>query len=456
MSHINNEKIKGIIFLAAIISCFASFINKYPIVYPDTGTYIYSGFSNLVFDDRPIFYGIFLRHISLAVSLWLVVFVQGLLLSYIIFVTLGMFFGGVSKNYVFITIVCFLTLFTGFSYTVSIIIPDVFTSISVLCLVNLFLNKGLNKLQLVLISILFVFSICTQYSSIIIMFLLFLVFIFYFGLKKIKGEKVLLSYKRFLLSISLYLFCLLFIPSVNYLYTNQYKTSGASHVFIMNHLIETGVLNDYLKEKCDKNDFKICEYKDQLGWDFIWSPESPVQKTGGWQANKKEYQTIIEDVITTPKYFVQLLRKAIEYSFKQFFTFKVTISPPQLSSSPPFSQISWHFKDTVIEYMSSLQNGSKLNVDFLNALQQIVILVSIVILFVIILSKSLFAKLSFELKWLLVILLIHNLINSVVCSNFSTIDDRFQNRIVWLFPFCTIIIITKFYKGFKWFTSKNM
>ena len=74
-----------LILLGGIILCFMGFYNTFPYVYSDCGTYIGSGFSLKVPYDRPIFYGLFVRHVSLLTSLWLVILVQGLILSLILF-----------------------------------------------------------------------------------------------------------------------------------------------------------------------------------------------------------------------------------------------------------------------------------------------------------------------------------------------------------------------------------
>src|ERR1700748_3106718 len=162
-----NKRVQiAVIFLATIVSCYIGFVNKYPLVYPDTGTYLASGFNGQVPQDRTIFYGIFARHISLSASPWLIIFAQSFLVCYIIYVTLGLFFADKKKNYVFIGLITFLTLTTGFSYTVSILIPDIFSSIALLCLCNLLLNDNLGKLQTTFIAILFVFSISTHLSNI--------------------------------------------------------------------------------------------------------------------------------------------------------------------------------------------------------------------------------------------------------------------------------------------------
>lgn len=65
------------IFLGSLILLFEAFRNSYPLVYPDTGTYIRSGFTMDIPIDRPIFYGIFINITSLKFSLWLVIFFKG-------------------------------------------------------------------------------------------------------------------------------------------------------------------------------------------------------------------------------------------------------------------------------------------------------------------------------------------------------------------------------------------
>lgn len=444
---------KYIFLLSSIIACSVAFINKYPLVYSDTGAYIYSGFNGLVFDDRSIFYGLFLRHTSLASSLWYVVFSQGLMICYILYITLTMFVSETKRDAVFIFLVTFLTLTTGFSFTVGILIPDIFSSITILCLVNLLLNKQLDRFNTILVSCLFIFSMSTQFSSMVIMLMLFFVVGLNFVYRKLKSLPILLDVKRFFYSFGLLISCLLIVPVVHYCFGKEFKVSGSTHVFVMNHLLETGILEDYLEKNCDKRDYKICGYKENLGWNFIWAPESPLQKTGGWKANAEEYNEIIFDIVTTPKYSMLLSQKAVEYSFKQFFSFNIEVPSPQLEGSPPYGQIRWRFKDSVREYISSLQSAGKWDTHFLNFIQNILIILSLVFLSVVILTPSLFKRLSPELRWLLVLVLLHNILNSFVCSNLSTVDTRFQSRIVWLLPLCVFVVTFKYFERSSYFSN---
>lgn len=442
----NNAKKVNVLFVifAAIISCFIGFLNGYPLVYSDTGTYIDSGFRGIIPDDRPIFYGLFIRHVSLYTSLWLVIFVQALLISYLIYITLGMFFTGMRKNYIFLGIILFLTFCTGYSFIVSILLPDIFSSLAILCFINLILNNRLNKVEIVFVAAIFLFSICTHLSNIPIFILLFIFLLFFLAYKRIRREPLLLNIKRLYLCVILFTSTLVVIPVANYFHGNKFQISNGSHVFIMNHLLETGILQDYLNDACKSSDYKICKYKDSLGGDFMWNNDSPLYKTGGWTANKYEYNKIITDIMTTPRYMLQVIQKAIEYSFKQYFTFDITVFPPQLENSAPYGQIMWRFGNTKKEYISSLQNQSMLNFAIINKIEKILILISMAFLYFILIYPSKFRILSSEIKWILLIVLVHGIISSVICSNLSTLHARFQNRIVWLLPFLAIIAIANY------------
>jgi hypothetical protein len=441
------------VFIASFIACSVALINKYPLIYSDTGSYIYSGFNGLVFDDRSIFYGLFLRHISLATSLWFVIFAQSLIICYLIFLTIGIFFNGIKKEIIFIFLITFLTLTTSFSYTVSILIPDIFSSITILSFINLIFNNSLKRKEKTFISILFIFSISTQFSSVVIMLLIMIVSYLFFAFRKMCSKPVSFDIRRLSYPFVLVISCLIIIPSAHFAFNKEFKISGSTHVFVMNHLLETGVLEDYLAKNCDDKKYRICNYKDRLGWNFIWEENGVIQKTGGWKANKKEYNEIIQDIITTPKYISLLSIKAFEYSMKQFFSFNITISPPQLNNSPPLAQINWRFSDNYREYISSLQNSSKWNLDLQNFVQYYVIIISLVFLLLVIFIRSFFHKLSIELRGLIVLVLLHNVLNSIICSNLSTIDSRFQSRLIWLLPFCAFLIIFKYLDQRKFFTK---
>lgn len=87
-----------LLLLGTLISCFFGFYNRYPFVYSDTGTYLYSGFANFIPWDRTIFYGLFCRHISLETSPWLIIITQSFLINVLLYKTLGFFLEAIIKK----------------------------------------------------------------------------------------------------------------------------------------------------------------------------------------------------------------------------------------------------------------------------------------------------------------------------------------------------------------------
>ena len=65
--------------LTGLIIVYPAFMNMYPLVYSDTGTYILSSRELVAPVDRPLMYGLLIRLFSWQVSLWPVVIFQGAL-----------------------------------------------------------------------------------------------------------------------------------------------------------------------------------------------------------------------------------------------------------------------------------------------------------------------------------------------------------------------------------------
>ncbi len=433
-----------LILFGAIIVCFIAFLNKFPLVYSDTGTYIASGFNYFVPYDRPIFYGLFVRHVSLWTSLWLVIFAQGLIVSYVVFITFTMFYAGTRRNFLFLFSLVFLTLFTGLSHNVSILIPDIFSPVAILCFINLLFNNKLSKVQRVILFCIFIFSLLVHFSNLMVMVVLSILILFYMLYKKLKKQTVSIKRNRMIGASVAILSVFIIAPSVNYAFCKQFVLSRGSHVFMINHLLETGILEEYLNDECGKKNYKLCQYKDQLGWDFIWRDDSPLVKMGGWDATKDDYNKIIFDIITTPKYAKDVALQSIEYSLIQYFNFDIFDYTPMVDKSAPLTQVSHCFPEYIRAYDSSRQSGNHFSFSATSEIQRILVLISLAFLICIVFTSALFSRVDTRLKWLVIIILVCSYLNALICSTFSGVDTRFQDRIIWLIPFAAILVAESF------------
>ena len=90
--------------IATLLLLTAALFNGYPLVFSDSGTYVFSGWEMKVPVDRPIIYGIFLRVVSAGFSLWLPVMVQCFVLAWLLRLFWRTFFPaeGMSMRFLFI------------------------------------------------------------------------------------------------------------------------------------------------------------------------------------------------------------------------------------------------------------------------------------------------------------------------------------------------------------------
>lgn len=437
--NMNNQKLVNaiVIFFCAFIACYVGFHNKFPLVYPDTGTYIHSGWTGEVPLDRPIVYGLFLRHISLGVSPWLVIFAQGLIASWLLFKTIGLVAVGLRRSIMLVSSTTLLTLTTGYSYNVSILIPDIFCAFTILCISNLLFDKRLTIWEKGFMLIILTFSTASHLSNLPVVSL---VLAFLAIAKLVKKNEIPTAWKKLGITSVATIVAIPLISGMNLVHGGSAKISSASHVFIINHFIESGILKPFLNKNCDKEQYTLCDCKDNLSWNFIWSRESCLHDGGGVAGTREEYTRIIQDVISSYNYWPILLQKTLEYGAKQFFTFNTVIIPTQLKGTAPYPHVISRFPDAKREYISSLQNQGTLNMKTVNTVEEWLVLSSLGILIIILLySEKLGIKSS--TKWFILTVLLFSVFGSFVSANLSTVEPRYQNRVVWIFPLLVVMTL---------------
>jgi len=432
------------IIVGSLILCFYAFYNNYPLVYPDTGTYIISGFDGEVYVDRPLAYGLLIRHISLARTLWLVIWFQGLVVSYLIFRTIKLLNNSKYHLTVYYATVIVLTLFTGVSVHVSQLIPDIFTAVSVLSLFLLLFDKKRSWLgQTILLLLLLIGMIVHNSHLLIITGLLIVITLYYIFWIRTKFSGLIMS-RQLIITWLIVISSWFLMPAIHYIYGGDYKISKGSHVFLMARMREAGVLEDYLEKNCESRNYEICKYRENLAYDFLWDLRSPLYLSGGWLENEKEYKTIIYDILKDPEYISWLAIKSVTNTFKQFFSFGFQGIAPQMGpGSPPHTQVRNCFTDEIREYSSSLQFLGRLDFNKLEQRQLIFIFLFLFIL-VIILSTGIKKQLA-SYQWYIIVFSLYALIiNDLVCSNLSTVASRFQSRLIWILPLVLIPVFNRF------------
>lgn len=261
------------IFFGGLILAGIAFYNGYPLLTPDSKAYIASGFKNSIDGlKRPIEYGYFVYVFSLNQSLWYVVIAQSTILSYLIFRLFSMFLKS-RNSALFLAILFFLVLFTGVSWYASQIMSDIFTSIAFLTVLILLFYKTKNHVELILLSILLLFSILTHNSH-YPLFTALLVFtaVFFFTSKWFRKRVIK---NQFIIVAAIIVGAWLTGPFINFIISKNFTMNTHGHVFISGRLLENGILEQVLEDECKNpdNNLCFCKYQGQFpsfAGSYIW------------------------------------------------------------------------------------------------------------------------------------------------------------------------------------------
>jgi hypothetical protein len=446
------EKLKAFFYiaLAALVLMIPALYNGYPLVYPDTGTYIKSGMELSIPLDRPVMYGLFIRLVSLQISLWPVIVVQCLLLAYVMSLCYKIFSDSKRAGNAFIFIVSFLTAFTGVGWYAGQLMPDIYTPVAVMCGLLLMFYKRLSLSQRILVSLILIFSESVHFSNFAICFLL-LIFLFCLVRTKLIPGAVIKEI-RFLWYSSV-LVCGIMVSSlVNYSIGSTFRINQGSHVFLIGKMLDNGILEKFLDEKCGETNYILCGCKNKLPADsraLLWDSESPLYKQGGWKETSWYYNQVLKGIFTSPKYMGLFLYHSILSGFSQLFQNEIGSGLGGNFNDDPASpaayQVSLHFPQERNPYHQSRQNGNlwgqSLDFKQINDIYYPLLTITAMFLLFIVLVKQLWNALNDLSKLLFIALASGAVINAFVTGALANVYDRLQGRVSWMFLFIAFMIL---------------
>lgn len=422
-----------------ILFCYWGWYNCYPFVYSDTGTYIDSGFQFYVPNDRPITYGLFCRHSSMAESLYWVMIAQGLITVLFIKWWVNRFFPAVSTPLGLASICVFLISCTTASIYASYILPDFLTPVYFGSLILILLNNGSFRSVLPILLVAVFAQMCHNShlaSGLIFASIIIIGRVFW-------NKRLQFSWKNVLTVLGVVLSGWIGIYLLNYSIDKKWDFAPAGHAFTLARLHEMGLVQRYINDHCNNsNNLYWCTQKDSLTEDLLWDPKSPQNKNGGWDAHRAEDERMINEILTTPAYLRRYIIEAVNGTIRQFFYFRAEKTTVLREDSPPYNAVKKHFPQELIAYKISHQNHRTYYLDFegLNTRQLYLFFFSLLILLAtfinrnqeqVVESRSVFA---FRLVFMAL------LINAAVCATLSTVVSRYQGRIVWLFILTGILL----------------
>ncbi|MEI7662130.1 MAG: hypothetical protein WCK34_08030, partial [Bacteroidota bacterium] len=428
----------GLFYLLSLAAfLWIAVYNRYPVVYPDTGAYIHAGCSGTVPVDRPVIYGLFVRHISMLRSLWFVAVVQGLTAVFLVVQTMKL--ARVENKPFTLFVTCLLvSVCTTCGYYIGQIMPDIFSAFMWWSLGLILLSEKRPVPASILLYIILIFSSITHFSNLLGLILFsagaLLVFLISGNVKHAK--------KLWIIPV----ISLLAVFAVNFIAEKKIFVSKCPNVFFTAKLCSTGILKTYLSGTCPQENYKICSYRDALPntlEGFLWGPESIIEKARTADHLDYDNECIslegecrkINIAALSDRHNLRTFIKTwLSAILIQSYNFDADILPPLTEGSGFDAMMKWHYKDEFKAHRNSRQSQGTMNFSVMNRVQQVVMIVTILYfltrLVVILKTRSRFP----DIMLLTGIIFIGFVVNIFICEFFSNPVGRYSGRIIWLFP----------------------
>lgn len=408
--------------------------NGFPLIFPDTGGYLTAAILGTPMHGRSALYGLFLSA-GIPLAFWPCVILQAALMAWLFAVTLRVNgLGG--RPWLALGIVVLLTATTSLPWLAGQLMPDILFAAAALALYLLaYAHDRLARWERFALAATIAIAIPSHMAAAglcvgVIAALWLLSFI-----KALALPKPRLTFAALAVVAGIAL-----CPLSNQALIGQFGFTPGGSSFLFGRLIEDGMIDQYLEDKCPDPTLRICAYKDDIpdqADDWLWG-DSAFYKLGGWDGYTEEQGRIIRDTLRL--YPVEHLTTAIVATLEQFVSFATEVSIDD--NEPVFRSFAELVPDLMPALMSARQQDGRLNVAPLNYLYVPFAGLAIAgVAAALIFRRRL--NLTPEAAALCVTILLALAANAAICGIFSHPVDRYQSRLVLLAPFAVAILIAQ-------------
>ena len=427
------------ITIATLALTLVAVFNGYPLVFPDSGTYIRHAVKLEGVLDRPPFYSLFILPLHMTLSLWPIPFVQNELTCYIIFRSFSIAFPQISLPRLTVAIVLAGGL-TSLPWFSNQIMPDIFTPLILLLVFMLCLGRDeLTRLELIVMPLMLLIMITFHQASTAFAVLLL-------------GPALLLAWQRGMERRELVRSTLLVVVPIalailgqalyGYAVIKRFTPSPFGPMFALARLLDDGPARRYLAQACPDVGYTLCRYQDAIHDDnniLLWSAHSPLQALVHEKGETGAIDEASAIVAGTLRAFPgTVLLQAAKKTIVQLVSNETFISDCPCFSGKIIRVITEIFPNERATYGASMQNRDEIPWSIIATLDTIIIWISIsFITLLAIFQRSLLRADS----WRLLILIGWGCIaNAALMGVLSGVSHRYGSRIIWLVPLFAITI----------------
>jgi hypothetical protein len=417
-----------LIFVPLMLS--VAWWNGFPLIFYDTGAYIWQGLGRIFMAERSPVYSLFLSYGGAARSLWFIAVLQAFVTSFVI-VQLARVEAPRLSLGEFALIALALVVLTALPWYAGQIEPDCFTALTVLCTYLLaFHTGGMGRIRSVAIFAIGSFAAATHPSHfalvaglVIVVAAIKIASIVWHGREALQKSNIALPLLSAVVG-----FCL--IVGANYQLTGKIFVNRAGSVFVFASLLQDGVVQNLLDDTCPASHYDLCPYRahlPQTAEQFLWLPYSPFNKLGRFEGFAAQSQKMVTDMIA--HYPGLVIGGTLRDTAQQLVMFRTgdQIEPQEWAISASLRKF---VPNQMRAYLHARQQRGQIRFALVNtvhvavgALAQLAMLAGLIVtlrrerwgaaVFLGFVTMALFG-------------------NALICGALSNPHDRYQSRLIWM------------------------
>jgi hypothetical protein len=434
------QKIGGarLVLIGAVAACLLLWValyNGYPTVYPDTGSYLYTGAFHIALPPfRSPGYSIFIELTSLGTSAWFTVAVQAIVVVAVLYEACKYLIGGESKfrDYCMLAIVCVLAALTSLPWEASLLMPDVFAGVVFLAVFLLAFNNQLRLTERICLAAILAISVGAHMSLLPIAAL----FIAALAIPRVAGCQT--SGAPPLKSMLAWLVVPIVAAGLWTAMLNRsmglgFKFSVSGNEFLLGRLFDDGLAADFLHENCPKKPFVACRDLTDLPRtteEFLfWNPLLHDMDGHG-----DEIEHLVRGTLAA--YPLKFVGSSIKETFRQLATFRTGQEVRDFALNAPNSNAAM-IKRIFPRDFHAFSNSRLIRgqlvplVGAATVIDRTVFWLSTTACLVLACAKRVDRLNRFFYSAIAFLV-----INAAICATLAGVYDRYQSRVEWIMPLC--------------------
>lgn len=434
----------GAVLLGALLLSWPAFLNGFPLLYPDSMTYLWDGHvvaRALFLHQLADYYGVrsFIYSLGILpfhwnISPWPIVAFQSLLVAWVVWLLVRAFQApSVSTRRMvtsYLLLIFFLSLLTSASWYACFIMPDILGPLLFLCFYLLaFARDTLSRTERWGLYFIAVWGITAHASHMLLAAGLFALLVLFAAFERRPFWRRVLRLGELAAIIAVAAAAQMALHG--YLYGKP-TLNGIRPPYLMARIVADGTGRLYLEKNCPRLHWAVCNHISQFTDnpdDFLWETNGAYEDASDTEKTQMEQEEMPMVLATIRAYPLQQFSRSAANFWNQLLSFGVYGFNPNDWMLAQFDQV---FPSEKSRYLRSRQSHDALPLELFTEIDWWTIVASLAAIAILI--PLLWRRHTPRLVGLTLVVVSTVVANAWVAGVLSVVDDRYQCRVIWLVP----------------------